>query len=104
MIAYLLISLQERNEEEVKDALKQFSEIEEAHMLFGEWDIIAKVNSENPEIPMFCIFKDLSVARITPRSMVFFNARIFPGHSYASSCFNALGLSFIPGLLYFLQK
>ncbi|MFH1589136.1 MAG: Lrp/AsnC ligand binding domain-containing protein [archaeon] len=49
MLAYVLIGLMECDEQKVLDELLDHKEIEEAHILFGEWDIIAKIKSENPE-------------------------------------------------------
>ena len=49
MKAYALISLRECNEREILDRLIDLPEIEEANILFGEWDIIAKINIENSE-------------------------------------------------------
>lgn len=49
MIAFALISLRECNEKEVLDKIADLSEVEDAFILFGEWDLIAKVNVENAE-------------------------------------------------------
>ncbi len=49
MLAYLLISLQEAKEREVLDEITKHKEVKEAHILFGEWDIIAKVEVENSD-------------------------------------------------------
>jgi DNA-binding Lrp family transcriptional regulator len=49
MLAYVLIGLQECDEKEVLDKLLSHKQIEEAHILFGEWDIIAKIKAETPE-------------------------------------------------------
>lgn len=49
MIAYLLISLKEANEVDIFSELEDMKEVEEVHILFGEWDIIAKINLESPE-------------------------------------------------------
>jgi len=49
MLAYVLIALKTCDENKVLDSLKQLPEVEEAHVLFGEWDIIAKVNVNGTE-------------------------------------------------------
>ena len=49
MFAYVLVSLLECDEQEVLDKLLSFKEIKEAHILFGEWDILAKIEAESPE-------------------------------------------------------
>ncbi len=49
MRAYILISLKTPDEQAVLDELKSMSKIREAHVLFGEWDIIAKIEGQNPE-------------------------------------------------------
>jgi len=49
MLAYVLISLKECNEHDFLNNIKQFPEIKDANILFGEWDIIAKVEIENSD-------------------------------------------------------
>ncbi len=49
MIGYVLIRLDKPVEEEVLDRLLELKKVREAHILFGEWDLIAKVEAENPE-------------------------------------------------------
>ncbi|MBS1266476.1 MAG: putative HTH-type transcriptional regulator [Candidatus Woesearchaeota archaeon] len=49
MIAYLLISLGGSGEIEVLDRLTDLDEVVEAHILFGEWDLIAKVEIDSSE-------------------------------------------------------
>ncbi len=44
MYAYILIGLADCDEKVVLEELQQYEELEEAHILFGEWDIIAKIN------------------------------------------------------------
>lgn len=49
MLAYVLISLQTADEKKVLDELRAMSHIKEAHVLFGEWDILVKVEAQSPE-------------------------------------------------------
>ena len=49
MLAYVQISLNKRNEQDVYDNLIEMSEVKEAHILFGEWDIIALLEMKSPE-------------------------------------------------------
>lgn len=49
MYGYVLISLQETDEKEFLDDLSAMERVKEAHLLFGEWDVIAKVQAESPE-------------------------------------------------------
>ncbi len=49
MEAYILISLKTSDEEEVLDRLKENPKVKEAHILFGEWDIIAKLHVQNEQ-------------------------------------------------------
>lgn len=49
MHAYVLIALQDCDEQEVLQELQDHEEVEEAHILFGEWDILIKLKVENPE-------------------------------------------------------
>ena len=48
MLAYVLIRVV-GDEQLVLDDLKQLSSVKESHVLFGEWDVIAKVNTDSPE-------------------------------------------------------
>ncbi|MBD3209175.1 Lrp/AsnC ligand binding domain-containing protein [Candidatus Woesearchaeota archaeon] len=49
MHAYVLIGLQDCDEQQVLEELNGYEEVEEAHILFGEWDLIAKLDIESPE-------------------------------------------------------
>jgi len=49
MFAYVLLSVDSAKENEILDALADFSEIDEVRILFGEWDMICKVEAENPD-------------------------------------------------------
>jgi DNA-binding Lrp family transcriptional regulator len=49
VIAYVLIGLRDCDERAVIDELSEFPEVKEAHILFGEWDVIVKVDVESPE-------------------------------------------------------
>ncbi|MBI2548131.1 Lrp/AsnC ligand binding domain-containing protein [Candidatus Woesearchaeota archaeon] len=49
MLAYVLIKLKRAEEKTLKEELENFPEVEESHVLFGEWDMIAKVNVESQE-------------------------------------------------------
>lgn len=48
-MAFALLSLKECNEKDVLDKITDLHEVEDAYILFGEWDIIAKINVENSE-------------------------------------------------------
>ena len=47
MKAYLLVALKERDEVLVLENMRGLDEVEEAHVLFGEWDLLAKINIPN---------------------------------------------------------
>ena len=49
MLAYVLIALDSAREQQIYDELKDMTEIKDAHILFGEWDMVAKLELENPE-------------------------------------------------------
>ena len=49
MLAYLLIRVLE-NEQGVMEELKSMEEVEEVHVLFGEWDLLVKLKMPNPEM------------------------------------------------------
>ena len=65
MYAYLFIELGSSDEEDVVEKLKEMDEIKEAHILFGEWDIIAKVEVNSPEdLTTFIIDKIRSMKEV----------------------------------------
>ncbi len=49
MIAYVLIATEHGKEEDVFDKVSQIKQVETAHIIFGEWDVIIKVSIENSE-------------------------------------------------------
>ncbi len=49
MQAYIQISLDGAREKEVFAALKKLPEVKELHILFGEWDMLCKVEVENTD-------------------------------------------------------
>jgi len=46
---YVLIALKQSDEKKVFDRLQRMPEVRESHILFGEWDIIAKIQCDTPE-------------------------------------------------------
>lgn len=49
MKAYVLISLSGKGEREMLEDLRAMDEVSNVYLLFGEWDLIAEVNAENPD-------------------------------------------------------
>jgi len=49
MYAYILVNLNEMHEENVLDYFTDMDEVEERHILFGEWYLILKIKMESPE-------------------------------------------------------
>lgn len=49
MLAYILITAEKGLEQEIYNALTDYEEILGVHILFGEWDILAKLDVENTE-------------------------------------------------------
>lgn len=49
MKAFILISLNEGNEQTVLDELKAMPEVTNAYVLFGEWDLLAEVELSGAE-------------------------------------------------------
>ena len=47
MQAYLLVALKESDERLALENLRALEEVSEAHVLFGEWDLLAKVTIPN---------------------------------------------------------
>jgi anthranilate phosphoribosyltransferase len=48
-VAYALVQLKECNEQQLVQKLIQLPEVNEAHIVFGEWDLIVKIKADNPE-------------------------------------------------------
>ena len=49
MQAYVLVALQDSDETKVLEQLKKHEQVVDAKIVFGEWDIIVKVESETTE-------------------------------------------------------
>ncbi|MEM4282523.1 MAG: Lrp/AsnC ligand binding domain-containing protein [Candidatus Woesearchaeota archaeon] len=49
MLAYVLIAVDAGHEKTVFEQLKATSGVKDAHMLFGEWDVIVKAEVPNAE-------------------------------------------------------
>ena len=49
MQAYLLIAVQEGKELDLQQKLLDFDKVLEVNIVFGEWDLIAKVEEASPE-------------------------------------------------------
>ena len=49
MFAYILIALDSAREQQIYEELKELDAVKDAHILFGEWDMVAKLELENPE-------------------------------------------------------
>lgn len=49
MLGYVLVTIAPANEQEVFNKLSKLSEIVEIHPLFGEYDIIAKIEADDFE-------------------------------------------------------
>ena len=47
MIAFILITIQNGRENEIADNLRKITEVREAYSLYGDYDVIAKVEVEN---------------------------------------------------------
>ena len=48
-IAFVLINTDLGAEEEVKDKLSEYPEVEEAHVVYGVYDLILKIRAESME-------------------------------------------------------
>lgn len=49
MFAYILVSLTDKEEIKILEDFQDMPEVQEAHILFGEWDLILKVKLNSPE-------------------------------------------------------
>jgi len=49
MLAYVQIALDDAKETDIYNSLKSLPEIKETHILFGEWDIMVKLELQAPE-------------------------------------------------------
>jgi len=66
MQAYILINTEKSMEQEIYDNILGLEEISSANIIFGEWDILAKLNIENPEaLGTFVLDKIRSIKGVT---------------------------------------
>lgn len=49
MYAYILLTVVEGKDDDIYDSLSDCDEIKEVHIVFGEWDMIAKIEMENSD-------------------------------------------------------
>lgn len=49
MKAFVLVSLAGNHEREMLEKMRSVPEVQNAYLVFGEWDIVAEVETENPE-------------------------------------------------------
>ncbi len=49
MYAYVLVNLADAKEQTLLKELQDMEGVEEAHILFGEWDLIVKIKTGSPE-------------------------------------------------------
>lgn len=49
MQAYILLNSERGKEQDIYDVINDLEEVVNAHIIFGEWDIIARVKIENSE-------------------------------------------------------
>jgi len=58
MYAYVLVALDDPAVEDIVEEFNDMTEVEEAHILFGEWDLIIKINvSETESVAKFVLEK-----------------------------------------------
>jgi DNA-binding Lrp family transcriptional regulator len=50
MLAFIQIAIDRSNEQEITEKLRQMKNVKECHILFGEWDVIAKLEMPTPEV------------------------------------------------------
>jgi len=73
MLAYILMSFRPGTERESLDTISAMEEVKDCHMLFGEWDIIAKVDfSDAQTLERFIVDKirTLPGAKLTSTMIV----------------------------------
>ena len=49
MLAYLLITADKGSEQDIYDVLTEYEEVLGVNIVFGEWDMLAKIDVENTE-------------------------------------------------------
>ena len=49
VFAYVLVRADAGKEREILSKVKDFSEIKDVHMIYGEWDVIIKIEVKNVE-------------------------------------------------------
>jgi len=69
MLAYVLISLKKSVEQDVYSKLEKIERIKEVNILFGEWDLIAKIEiSSAEELGSFVMEKIRSLPEVNMTS------------------------------------
>ena len=65
MLGYVLVTLDRAKEQEVYEDLRDIPDVREVHILFGEWDLIVKIESPTPEaLAQFVMEKIRSLAGV----------------------------------------
>ncbi len=59
MLAYVLISLRGISERDVFSELEAMDRVKEVHILFGEWDLIIKVEAKSPDELATFVMKEI---------------------------------------------
>lgn len=49
MQAYILVNTERGKEQDIYESINDLEEVANAHIIFGEWDLIARVQVENSE-------------------------------------------------------
>lgn len=58
MLAYVLISFRPGSEREAFDMISTMEEVKDCHLVFGEWDIIAKIDiADTQDLERFIVDK-----------------------------------------------
>ncbi len=73
MLAYVLMSFKPGTERDALDKISSMEEVKESHLMFGEWDIIAKIEvSDTKNLERFIVDKirNLSGTKLTSTMIV----------------------------------
>ncbi len=69
MLGYVQLALEECDENEILEQLLRLDEVKEAHILFGEWDALVKVEvSDADALSEFVLKRVRSIPEVTKTS------------------------------------
>jgi DNA-binding Lrp family transcriptional regulator len=88
ILAYVLFKVSSGTEREVCEKLVNFGEVIHADITFGEYDVIARINTENLETLEDFVAKKIRTVPSTLVTSTMLISKEFPGKAYKSKSKN----------------